>query len=447
MTGRESQKFAVQDVMHRGVGGKNLNLTFFLGVLGGLLVLAFLANLLARKTGIPDVLVLMGIGVLLGPVLHLMSLTQYPGLRDGFGTLALILILLEAGLELDLRQMVRSFPTGILLAVLSYGLCMALIAPSAHRFLGLGWKPSLIVAAVLGGVSASVSLPVLQTMELRPQLKSILTVEGAMADVLSVLTVTGLLNAPAGSVPIGQLAGNFALKLSISLILGAFTGVGWTFLLPRLSDRRFWQVLTFGAVLVLYAVTNMADGGDLLAVLVFGLALSNMPPLLQKFTALRKYLNADIGVLTGGTLAGNEQAGLLAFHAELSFLVRAFFFVLVGMDIRFEGFVSEWLPIVVIFAAILVARWISIMASRLLWRDSHRMERDLAFWMHPRGLITVVLALRVVNARGGSWSFLVDLSFAILLLTGAGMAVGTIRGRRMAAIPELQQPEANAPAA
>jgi cell volume regulation protein A len=406
------------------VRGAFLDLTLFFGLLGGLLVLAFLANLLARKTGIPDVLVLMGTGVLLGPVLHLMDLTRYPGLREGFGTLALILILLEAGLELDLRQMLRYFPAGVLLATLSYLLCIVLIATAAHELMWLPWKASVIVAAVLGGVSASVSLPVLQTMRLRPGLKMILTVEGAMADILSVLTVTALLNAPAGTVPVGMVVQSFAVKLVISLALGITAGVGWAFLLSKLSDRRFWQVLTFGAVLVLFAVTETAGGGDLLVVLIFGLALSNLPQ-------AQKYLSAGLGILTGQGQTGDEQAGLLAFHAELSFLVRSFFFVLVGMDIRFEGFMSAWLPILVIFAGILVARWISIMVSGWLWPSTHRLERELAFWMHPRGLITVVLALRVVNVRGPDWSYLVDLAFAILLLSGLGMTVGTVRGRKL----------------
>ena len=176
---------------------------------------------------------------------------------------------LQFGEDLDLRQMKSSLPAGILLALVSYALCLALIAPVAHQLLGLSWKASLIVAAVLGGVSASVSLPVLQTMRLRSDLKIILTVEGAMADILSVLTVTALLNAPAGTVQLGLLARSFAVRLSISLILGIMVGVGWAFLLPRLSDRRFWQVLTFGAVLVLFAVTEVAGGGDLLAVLIF----------------------------------------------------------------------------------------------------------------------------------------------------------------------------------
>jgi cell volume regulation protein A len=409
-----------------------LDLTFFFGVLGGLLVLAFLANLLARKTGIPDVLVLMATGVLLGPVLHLIDLTRYPGLQAGFGTLALILVLLEAGLDLDLRQFLKYLPVGILLATVSYALCLLLIAPVTHRLLGLSWRDAILVAAVLGGVSASVSLPVLQTLQMRTSLRMILTVEGAMADIFSVLTVTSLLHAPQGTVPVGSLLGGLAMKLSISLALGIAVGAGWAVLLPRLSDRSFWQVLTFGAVLVLFAVTEVAGGADLLAVLIFGLSLANLP-------LARRYLASGNVWQLRYVKPPEEQTQLLAFNAELSFLVRTFFFVLAGMDIEFSGFATEWKPIVAVVLVVLLARWFSILATRLLWRDSHPLERELAFWMHPRGLITVVLALRVVNVRGASMNFLVDMAFALVLLNGLGMTVGTVRGQRLATLPELQE--------
>ena len=409
-----------------------MSLPLFFGLLGGLLILAFLANLLARKTGIPDVLVLMATGVLLGPVLHLIDLTRYPGLQAGFGTLALILVLLEAGLDLDLRQFIKYLPVGILLATASYALCLLLIAPVVHILLGLSWRDAILVAAVLGGVSASVSLPVLQTLQMRTSLRMILTVEGAMADILSVLTVTSLLNAPAGTVPIGSLTGGLAMKLSISVVLGVAVGAGWAVLLPRLSDRSFWQVLTFGAVLVLFAVTEAAGGADLLAVLIFGLSLANLP-------LARRYLASGNVWQLRYVKPPEEQTQLLAFHAELSFLVRTFFFVLAGMDIQFAGFVTEWKPIAAVVIVVLLARWFSILVTRTLWRGSHPLERELAFWMHPRGLITVVLALRVVNTRGNSMNFLVDMAFALVLLNGLGMTVGTVRGQKLSSIPELQE--------
>ena len=105
-----------------------MNLTLFFGLLGGLLVLAFVANRLVRRTGIPDVLVLMATGVLLGPILQLVDPSKFASVTHGFGTLALILILFEAGLELDLWQALRHFPGGFLLAVFSYAFSMLLIA-------------------------------------------------------------------------------------------------------------------------------------------------------------------------------------------------------------------------------------------------------------------------------------------------------------------------------
>ncbi len=399
-----------------------MNLTLFFGLLGGLLVLAFVANLLARRTGIPDVLVLMATGVLLGPLLHLLDPAKFGGVTRGFGTLALILILFEAGLELDLRQVLRHFPAGFLLALVSYALSMVLVAVAARATLGLPLASSLIVAAVLGGVSASVSLPVLQNLKLRANLRTMLVVEGAMADILSVLAVSALLNATTGAAPVSAFLHEFATQFAISLTLGLLAGIGWSFLLPRLSDQRFWQVLTFGAVLVLYATTAVAGGGALLAVLVFGLTLTNVP-------IARRHLAAAQPEAEAAPLP--PQTGLLAFHAELSFLVRTFFFVLIGVVVKFSGFWREWLPVLAIFAAILLARWLSVLAVRLLWRKSHAYERELAFWMHPRGLITVVLALEAVNVGGPSWQFLERLAFAVLVLTSLTMTIGTLRGKRL----------------
>ncbi|MGB6596467.1 MAG: hypothetical protein WBE70_05020, partial [Candidatus Acidiferrum sp.] len=69
-----------------------MDLNLFFALLGGLLVLAFLANRLVRFTGVPDVIILMATGVLIGPVLHWVNPDVFRGVTQGFGSLALILI-------------------------------------------------------------------------------------------------------------------------------------------------------------------------------------------------------------------------------------------------------------------------------------------------------------------------------------------------------------------
>src|SRR5579864_1698184 len=99
-----------------------MNLTALFGLLGGLLVLAFGANRLFRWTRIPDVVVLMGTGILIGPVLHWAKADQFKDVTHAFGTLALILILFEGGLDLNIRETISHFPGGLLFGVLTYGL-------------------------------------------------------------------------------------------------------------------------------------------------------------------------------------------------------------------------------------------------------------------------------------------------------------------------------------
>jgi cell volume regulation protein A len=68
-----------------------------LGLVGGLLVVAFLANRVFGLTRIPDVLVLMMLGVLLGPVLGLVQAGTLAKATNLLGTLAIILVLFEGG--------------------------------------------------------------------------------------------------------------------------------------------------------------------------------------------------------------------------------------------------------------------------------------------------------------------------------------------------------------
>ena len=89
----------------------------------------------------------------------------------GFGTLALILILFEGGLELDVRETLRHLGGGLVLSWSAYVITATLVAGVARWSLGLSWDGSLLVGAVLGCVSSTIMLPVLQQIPLRKPVK------------------------------------------------------------------------------------------------------------------------------------------------------------------------------------------------------------------------------------------------------------------------------------
>ena len=390
-----------------------------IAMLGGLLVLAFAANRLSSWTKMPDVVVLLIVGLLFGPVFKLLQPSQFQTVTPILGTLALILVLFEGGLELNLRETLHQFPGSLLLATVAYGLSLMAVWLLASRALHMPTRPALLLGAVLGCTSSTVVLPILQQIAASEQVKVTLMLEASWGDVLAVLTVGALINIPAGGI-VGSLAQKVLLQIFASVAVAALIGAAWVRLLPLLSEVRYWQVLTFSMVLLLYAATESFGGNGLIAVLAFGLTLSNL-----------RRLSGRLGEsLFGlGLPLESQHQRILAFHSELSFLVRTFFFVLIGVVVELQGLRGRILLTVGIVAALCLARWVAVQACRWSWKDFSPRDRELVTLLLPRGLITVVLALQVIPVLGPDYSFLTSLAFAVVLVTNLLVIVAGIRSK------------------
>jgi cell volume regulation protein A len=413
-----------------------MDLNFLFALLGGLLFLAFIANRLVRFTGVPDVIILMATGVIIGPVLHWVNPTQFRGSAHGFGSLALILILFEAGLDLKLRELVSHFASGFWLSVTSFVVSMTAVALIFRHVMHFTWVPSLLVGAVLGCTSSSIILPVLQQVNLRREAKVMLLVEASLSDGLAVITVSTLMDLAAGG---NASPRGVAWALISSLVLasacGSLAGMLWSYLLPVLSEERFWHVLTFGAVLLVYSGVHFLQGNELVAIPVFGLTLSNFPAIRKRLKLDDK--NAKIDWFYQMPMQSeNHHEQMLSFHGELAFLIRTFFFVLLGTLVVFsEVRKLAWLALGCL-GALFLARFIVVQLGRFAWRGFSPHEREIMVCFFPRGLITAVLGLQVVETRGTDFAFLPSLAFALILLTNLILLIGTLRARRILPQPE-----------
>jgi Na+:H+ antiporter len=396
-----------------------------LGLIGGLLVLAFLANRVFRLTGIPDVVLLMALGVILGPVLGLIRPGSLTNTTHLLGTLAIILVLFEGALELDLRDTLRHFPGSLLLALLAYVFSTGLVAAIVSYALGLPLLSGLLVGAALGCTSSTVVLPVLQQMKVEEPARVTLVLEASWGDVLAVLTVSVLLDLHQSGGPLALgLALSVLRQVGVALLFSVAAGVLWSRLLRVLTEQRFWQVLTFSLVLVLYAGMEALGANGLIAVLGFGLTLANFPG-----------IDPALGFRHRYTAVAESQQALLTFHSELAFLVRTFFFVLIGAVAQLQTFFEHPLLMAGTVAALFLARWLAVHASRWSWRGVGKQGREAILWMLPRGLITVVLAIEATEARGKELSFLPALAFAVILATNLLVLLGSVMIKQGAGEP------------
>jgi cell volume regulation protein A len=384
--------------------------TDFFTLLGGVLVLGFLANRLYRLTRIPNPVVLILTGLLIGPVLGWVDGSRLHPAVDILGELALILVLFEGGLELNIKETFRHFAGGVVLAIIGFAVSVLFIAPVVFHAFGVGWLPSLVIASLFACTSSTIVVPVLKQISANETCRVILMLESALADVLAIIT-TGVLislQEQQGAV-VGSLLGGFISRLVISIVIAALAGAVWARLLPHLVEERFWHVLTFGVVLLIFSGTSAIGGTGLLAVLGFGMTLANLAPILRP--EHEAPLERDPSQLT------------LDFHAEVGFLTRTFFFVLLGVVVKV---VSLWmiLPTLGILGAIAIARWVALRASRWSFRGVTPADEHLMYWMMPRGLVTAVLAIQVISAYGEDFRFLSPIAFAVILATNLMVVVG-----------------------
>jgi potassium/hydrogen antiporter len=378
------------------------------GIPAALLVIAVTANRLSRWTRVPDIIVLLLIGVGIGPVMHWVDPTHLHEITRTLGMLALILILFEGGLELRLKEALRYSPGGLLLALVSFGLTVGAVALISKFALHLSWFDGALLGAVIGSTSAAVVLPAIQQIDAPDPIKITLTLESSLGEIIAVLTVGTMIGLNSDAPLFEGLITGFGHHVLIDVALGILAGVAWSRILPKVADQQFNNALNLGMVLGVFAVGRYAGGSGLLAELVFGLTLANMP-----------YAPEMVG----------QGKRMVAFQSEIAFLVRSFFFVLLGMMAQLVG-QAYILPIVGILAALVVARWLAVRSTSWAVRDSTKADTELLMLMFPRGLITAVLALQVLAARGQQFSYLPAMAFTVVLFTNIFVVVAAVRAKK-----------------
>jgi cell volume regulation protein A len=385
------------------------------GFPAALLILAVGANRLSRLTRVPDIIVLLLLGVLIGPVLGWIHPAALQHMLGVLGMLALMLILFEGGLELRLKEVIRNLPGALLLSTVCFGLSVALVAWTCRLLLHLSWIDSLLIGAALGSTSGSVVLPALQQIDAPDYLKVSLTLESSLGEILAVLTVGTLVTIEGTQGLAEGLIAGFSHHVFVDVLLGVVAGLAWWKLWPLIAQQPLANVLNLGVVLGVFAIGRIFGGSGLLAELVFGLTLANLP---------RTPHMTRLG------------ARMASFHSEVTFLVRSFFFVVLGIMAQVVSR-SYVLPIIAIMVALLVARLVAVYGTRWSIRGSSAADNELLFPMLPRGLITAVLAVQIVNVRGAAFAFLPAMAFTVVLVTNVFVVIASWRSRRLPEVHAL----------
>lgn len=374
----------------------------------GLVILSYLFSVINRVTRIPSVLLLLGTGMLLRYVagLTLPSFQIPPAFVEILGTIGLIMIVLEAGLDLDVTRkklpLIRnSFASAFIILVLSTfsvaGILKWWIPDSS-------FANDVVYAIVLSIVSSAIVLP--SVNHLSDEKREFLIYEASFSDVLGIMAFNFLTT---GEIITGRSVSLFLGSIPVAIVLSVVVSFALMMLLikNRINVKFF---LVFAVLIVIYVGGKMMNLPSLITILMFGLVVNNWE--LIRWKPLKNYFSDEN--------VNDVAAFLKSITAESSFLIRTFFFIIFGYSIKIEALFD--LEVLKLGSAIVVAL---IVLRYIYLRILHKYTLLPELFYIPRGLITVLLFYKIPQ-----WvrieTFDEGVLFFVILATGIIMMFGAL---------------------
>jgi len=365
-----------------------------------IVVVGFLANIIFKKTGFPDTLFLILVGLVFGPILKLFSQENLLPVMPTFTALTLVLILFQGGLNMNVYTLLSQSIRSVILAF-SYVIFATFSTTFfGHFLLGLNWIEALILGPMTAGTSSVVVIPLISKLSVPEEVKTILSLESTLTDILNIVLVTVFLEIYLmGSFDIRSILSSLATKFMFGIVFGAIVGIIWIKILEVVREQEYTYMLTLAALVMCYAGVELLGGSGALSALAFGLMLGMLLQYLNPDERGSRFLDLIIGTLLE-RLNLQYMHNLMesikrfkAFQDEITFLVRVLFFLFLGLiyipnvvGIAYAG---------VILGINLAIRKLAVNVST--YKSDLHEYRTFMTLMCGTGLANAVLSLNVYN--------------------------------------------------
>ncbi len=392
-----------------------MELITLFAITGIIIFVGFIGEWIFDKTNIPDVLWLLIVGLVLGYFFDVEKSAAFKEVSPLFITFALIFILFEGVLNIDLKKIFTGVVEGGSLSFISFILTMFFTA-IAMMAAGWGFLEGLLLGAILGDASQAVIVPIIKKIHIKEETAIALTFESAISDVFVIVGSLAVINIILmESFSVTAVFQKITYSFLSAIFIGIVAGFIWVKLLPFMNRLSKSYITSIAALLMLYSFVEYFGANGALACLTFGIVLGNSKKIFHMLKKDTQY---------------NMENSAKFFYSQISFFLKTFFFVYLGLIINFKEYGLMILGFILAFLLFLV-RPIAVAISH---RNSKIEDKERTFLevLTPKGLSAAVAAqlpLQYGIAHGEEFSTIV--LFAIIssvLLTIIGVFL-TERGK------------------
>jgi cell volume regulation protein A len=373
--------------------------------LGLLIFFSHLFNELFDRIKIPNVLLLLLIGIIIGPIGRIVSRDFFGELGNVFTTITLIVILFESGAGLRFSEIKKSIGPAALVTVFNFIITVIVTAFIASIFTKLDWISSVFVGAIIGGTSSAVVIPIVRQLKMGEKSSAILVLESALSDVLCLIVGLAVLEGiKMGALDVGSVFSKMWKAFLFAALLGLGGGLIWSVVIQLIRSIKNSMFTTLAFVFILYGVVELMGFNGGISALTFGIILGNSDSINSSLLFRKAFKFSTSG------FNENERN----FFAEIVFVMQTYFFVYVGINLQFSSVFIYGIALLIVIILI-ISRPLSI--KLFAGKKIPGSELAIMSIMTPKGLVAAVLASIPMQQNLAFGDKIMDLGYSIVLLS------------------------------
>lgn len=357
-------------------------------VIGLIIIVGVLLIKKSHKTKVSGVIPLLLFGVLLGPVLGVFDPLRYQTAIQSIITLALIIVLFDAGYGISWYELKQGVGKAILLTLLGIIISTAAVMLFGMYILHLNIALSLLLAALAVSTDLTIVAPILENLKIGKKLKLTTELESALNSVAAAVLAIVAVNLIAIE--------EFSAQDIISIVVhNVFVGISFGLILGyliiifikqiKLEDKPY--IIVIGAVLLAYAITEFVGASGIVSALIVGMVFRNSKEGLPRF--------------------------IKSYSKDLELLLIIFIYVIMGTLLDFGIIKQFWLVSIVFVVIVMSTRYLAV----ALFDYKNQENTKFMFFASPRGIVTAVLALSYASKFGDQATKILGMVFLLVLIS------------------------------
>ncbi|MBN1386647.1 cation:proton antiporter [Candidatus Woesearchaeota archaeon] len=364
-------------------------------IVGITIILGLVSQYSFKKTKIPDALIL----IIFGAVLTFFGLTssidKENPILNFLITFSLIYVVFYGALPIKIRAIFSTMKYAFLSSLLNFIFITAALGAIAY-FVGFSWAFALSLGALFCVIDGTIVNSLLDILKVSEKAEAQIQIEGAVVDTLVIVGVMTIINF--ANMTTNQIISSLSSYLFLSFGVGLAAAIIWAFTLKYVGDYSSAPIATMAILVLLYAFAEYIKANGVITVFSFSIIMGNVALWSRLMYKEQKGQTAMLDISTK------------SFFRDISFLIRTFLFVYLGILVDF----TQWVYLLIGLGFFLIAYTIRSFIYRIVSNEElTKKQLYLIEAMAAKGLTPIVL-LAVVQA---------DVRFANIVIGGIFFSV------------------------